>query len=148
MSLTRWPAPLSEGRTMRDAMARLFDDPFFRAPFGSLLSRMEPAVPLEIVEHEDAIEIRAAVPGFKPEQIEVQLQGDLLTLRGSVEAQHEEEKGNCYLREWKAESFQRVVQLPGTVDSDKAEAHFVHGVLTLTLPKVPEQVTRKIEVKA
>ncbi len=148
MSITRWPAPLSESRTMRDTMARLFDDPFFRAPLGTLLGRMEPAVPLEIVEHEDGIEIRAAVPGFKPEEIEVQLQGDLLTLRGTVEAQREEEKGNCYLREWKAESFQRVVQLPGTVDPEKAEAHFVNGVLTLKLPKILEQMARKIEVKA
>jgi HSP20 family protein len=132
---------------MRDAMARLFDDPFFRSPFGGLLGRAEAGVPLEIVEHEDAVEIRAAVPGFKPEEIEVQLQGDLLTLRGTVEARHEEEKGNCYLREWRIESFQRAVQLPGTVDADKAEAHFVHGVLTLRLPKVPEQIARKIEVQ-
>lgn len=147
MSIMRWPTPIPEPRAMRESMLRLFDDPFFRAPFGNLLGRLEPAVPLEIVEHDETIEVRAAVPGFKPEQIDVQLQGSTLHIRGTIEERQEEDKGNRYLCEWKTESFQRMVELPVGVDPERAEAHFVNGVLTLSLPKVAEQVSRKIDVK-
>lgn len=147
MSLTRWPN-VPELGTMRDAMTRMLDDPFFRSPFGNLVMRMEPAVPLEIVEHETELEVRAAVPGFAPEQIDVQLQGDLLTLRGTQEEQHEGQQGAVCLREWKTESFQRTVRLPVPVDPEAAQAHFVNGVLSLKLPKVPERISRKIEVKS
>jgi HSP20 family protein len=148
MSITRWPAPVGELGTMRESMARLFDDPFFRAPFGALLGQKPPELPLEILEAEDAITVRAPVPGFRPEAIDVELQGTLLTLRGTVEEQHEESKGSRHLAEWQAASFQRSVELPAAVDADRAAARFVNGVLELHLPKLPDHVARKIEVQA
>ena len=56
------------------------------------------------------------------------------------------EEGGSFLREWRVGSFQRVVPLPAVVEGEKAKASYKHGVLTIELPKVTEQVTRKITV--
>jgi HSP20 family protein len=102
---------------------------------------------VDVKETEEAIEFTAEVPGLKPEDIEVTLTGDVLTLKGEKKSEHEEEKENYHLVERSFGSFQRSFRLPVEVDREKLEATHKNGVLKVTLPKTPESGTARIEVK-
>jgi len=136
--------PMRDVLTLREAMDRMFEDAVVRQPGGR--RRQTLTLPLDIDEQPDKLVVRAPVPGFEPSQIDISVQGDVLSLRGTQSEEHEQSEGGSFLREWRAGSFQRVVQLPAVVESEKAKAGYKHGVLTIELPKVTEQVTRKITV--
>jgi len=141
--------------TLRDAMDRLFDDAFTR-PFS--ITRNGGAtwssLPIDMYQTVDDVVVKAVVPGFRPDQVQINVTGDVLTIRG--EAQQEEEKtssprGNdkaWHLREHRFGSFERSVALPVSVISDQATAEFENGVLTITLPKAEEVKPKTINIKA
>jgi HSP20 family protein len=106
-----------------------------------------PAV--DVVETDNAYELTADLPGLDEKNIEVKLtQGDL-TLKGEKQEEKEEKKKDYYLHERHIGSFERHFALPEGVDTDKIEASFKNGVLTVRLPKKPEAIKpeKKIEVK-
>lgn len=145
MSLTRWQ-PLREMMALRDAVDRLFDESAFP---GGTLARSRGAInplPLDLIERDEELIVRAAVPGFDPEQIDISLQGDTLTLRGSMETQRKDDEENYHLREYRASSFHRSIRLPAAVDADNATAECKNGVLTLHLPKAERETARRIAV--
>lgn len=151
MSLTRWQ-PFREMMTLRDTVDRLFDDPFFRQPVASLAAGTT-TLPMDIVERDTELIVRASVPGFDADNIEVSIQGDVLTLRGSIEHSNgqpngsaDETAGNYYLREQWMKNFQRSVRLPVSVNSDEATAECKNGILTLHLPKSEEGSIKRIAV--
>jgi HSP20 family protein len=126
----------------------LFDWFFGSQPLAAGGRMPEGGLPLEIKEEDDALVVRAAVPGFAPEQIDVTVQGDTLTIRGRSETESTDEReGNYHLREWRASSFHRSVTLPTPVASDAAEAEIKHGVLTLRLPVREDAAARRIAVR-
>ncbi len=136
----------SLGRLRRD-----FDDLFERF-FGDMglpeFYKSEVFVPsVDVKETEDAVEITAEVPGMKPEDIEVTLTGDILTLKGEKKEEHEEKKGGYHYTERKFGSFQRSFRLPVEVDRGKLEATHKDGVLKVVLPKVEKAKPTTIEVK-
>lgn len=144
MSLMRWQ-PLQEITSLREAMNHLFDDTFF-APLSPLSTSQ--TVPLDILDQEHALVVQAAIPGFEPEQIDISVQNDVLTIRGEVESQNgHDHEGSYHLREFSRRSFQRVVRLPVPVRADEAEAEYRNGMLSLTLPKAEGAVPRRIEVR-
>jgi len=144
MSLQRWE-PLREMMTLREAMDRMFDDALIgRGRRGEDRSL---AVPVDIVERDDEVIVRAPVPGFDPDQIDVSIQSDCLTVRGSVEAEEERDEEHVHVREWRAGSFSRTVRLPANIRGDAATAEFKNGVLTVHLPKAEEEISRRIEVR-
>lgn len=135
-------------------------EPFasFRKEMDDMLSRfgMEPEnwpslehVPaLDLSETEAAVEVKMDVPGLKPEDIEIQVRGNLLTISGKTK-EEKEEKGREYHRiERRQGEFSRSVTLPCDVVGTKAKAEYKNGVLTLTMPKTEPVHTQKIEVKA
>jgi HSP20 family protein len=146
----------------RREIDRLFDDfglgfrrPFGRSPFAAepqfrreLMWSTMPAV--DIVESEKAYEITADLPGMDEKNIEVRVADGVLTIKAEKQEEKEEKKKDYHLQERSFGSFQRSFDLPESVDSDKIEASFKKGVLTVTLPKKPEaqKPTKKIEVKA
>ena len=137
----------SLGRLRRD-----FDDLFERF-FGDVglpeLAKSDAFVPsVDVKETEDAVEITAEVPGMKPEDIEVTLTGDILSLKGEKKEEHEEKKGGYHYTERKFGSFQRSFRLPVEVDRSKLEATHKDGVLKVVLPKVEKAKPTTIEVKA
>lgn len=149
MSLTRWQ-PFREMMTLRDAVDRLFDDPFFRQPMASLAVGTT-TLPMDIVERDDELVVRASVPGFEAENIDVSIQGDILTLSGSVDHSNGsdgEERGNYYLREQWTQNFQRSVRLPAAVNADEATAECKNGILTLHLPKTDDGSVKRISVRS
>jgi HSP20 family protein len=146
-NLTRWE-PAREMMTLRDAMDRLFDDAFTR-PFsigregGSNWS--SPAI--DMYQTGDEVVLKAALPGIKPDEVQINVTGDVLTIRG--ETKHEEEKNDksWQIREHRWGAFERSVRLPTGVIADKAKAEFDNGILTISLPKSEEVKPKTISVR-
>jgi len=107
-----------------------------------------PAV--DIVEKDNAYEVTAELPGLDEKNIEVKLVNGGLTIKGEKQEEKEEKKKGYYLHERQFGSFERCFQVPQGVDTNKIEASFRKGVLTVTLPKKPEaqKPEKKIEIKA
>ena len=145
---------------LRREVDRLFDDFGVRSPFsGSMFDvvpfwRREvtwPAAPaVDFTDTEKAYELTAELPGIDEKDIEVKVANGILSIKGEKQEEKEEKKKDYYLRERNFGSFERSFQVPDGVDTDKIEASFKKGVLTVTLPKKPEAQTaaKKIDVKA
>ena len=106
---------------------------------------------VDIKEMDDAFVLTAELPGMKPEDVEVTLQKNVLTICGEKETKKEEDKENYYRMERSYGSFTRTVPLPAdVVDDDNVDATFADGVLTIKLPKLPEAqtVAKQIPVTA
>jgi HSP20 family protein len=97
------------------------------------------------VTADDAI-VEMAIPGVKPDEINIAVTGDTLTVSGEVKRQRQSEAGQPYFQEIYEGQFQRSFTLPFPVDSDKASASVENGMLTLTLPKAESIKPRKIQV--
>jgi len=145
-TLTRWE-PFREMATMRDTMERLFDEPLFEPTrlWRRPLDEFRPA--LDIAEEDGAYIVKVSVPGVKPEDVEVTLTENALTVKGEVKEDKEVKEENYHLRERHFGSFMRNITLPVAVDANKVEATHENGVLTLHLPKSEEVKPKKIAVK-
>ena len=146
-NLIRWE-PAREMMTLRDAMDRLFDDAFTR-PFhnGSSLS-MLPAV--DMYQTDNEIVVKAAIPGVKADDVQINVTGEVLTIKGEIKEikEKEEVKEKAYhLREQRWGTFERTIALPTDVIADKAKAEFENGILTITLPKAEEVRPKTISIK-
>jgi len=147
-NLTRWE-PVREMMTLREAMDRLFDDAFTR-PFslnregGSTWS--SPAI--DMYQTDDEVVVKAALPGFKPDEVQINVTGDILTIKGEVKHEEEKKDKSWHIREQRWDSFERSLRLPTGVISDRAKADFDNGILTISLPKSEEVKPKTITVKA
>jgi HSP20 family protein len=127
-------------------MDRLFQQSLSGRP-GQLLSGMRSeAIPLDVVERDDAYEVHAAVPGVRPEDVEVVVQGERVTIRAEHRADEERRDENWLMREHRYGALQRSITLPTPVRSDNAEARIEHGILVLRLPKAQEARPRRINI--
>jgi HSP20 family protein len=102
---------------------------------------------LDVIENDDAYVVRASLPGFKAEEIDIKVVDDVLTLKAKHAEEHEEGDDSYLLRERGYGSFRRTVRLPAGVSADEAIAEVAEGILTLTLPKSEEIKPKQIEVK-
>jgi len=130
---------------MRDEMDRIFDDFFSRSPvsfegYGN--------INLDLMQTDEEVIIKASVPGIKPEDLNISVTGDRLTIRGEIKSEEEVKKADYHLREIKYGSIARSVLLPSQVVADKAKAEFENGILKLVLPKAEEVKPKTITVKA
>ncbi len=138
--------------SLRRDVNRIFDDFWrrFDQPFAAL-GRFEGAGPrTDIAETEHALEVSVELPGFDQKEIDVALSDNALTIKGERKSEEQQSKKGYYLSERSYGSFYRSIPLPSGVDTDKANAEFKNGVLTVILPKTQETLSRvkKIEVKA
>lgn len=139
--------PLREMMTLRDAMDRLFDDSFVnQGQWFSTTGNGSRYLPIDVYETPDDIVVRAYVPGVTPENIDVNYQQGVLTLRAKSTPPETQESWRWYVHEISAGEVIRQVTLPREVDTDHADAAFEHGVLTLRLPKTPEAKPRQIKI--
>jgi HSP20 family protein len=100
-----------------------------------------------MTESDVALEIRMDVPGIKAKDIDIQLNGNIITISGQRE-EEKEEKGKTYHRiERRSGSFSRTLTLPCSVSQDEVVADYRDGVLTVTLPKSEESKAHKVKVK-
>ena len=107
-----------------------------------------PAV--DVSETDKAYEITTELPGMDEKSVDVKLANGMLTLRGEKQDTKEESKKDYYMRERSFGSFERTFAVPDDVDTDKIEASFKNGVLSVTLPKSAEaqKSEKKIQIKA
>lgn len=138
--------------TFRREMDRLFNE-FFGStalPAMSTGGTWMVAPQLDLVETDTDYRVIVELPGVDPQDVSIELCGDVLTIRGEKKAEHEEKAENRYLVERRFGRFERRIRLPAEIDLDKAEATYDKGVLTIRLPKpeAAQKPAKKIEVKA
>ena len=145
-NLMRWE-PAREMMTLREAMDRLFDDAFTRPlSVRDGWSMASPAI--DMYQTDNEVVVRASIPGIKADEVQINVTGDVLTLKGEVKQEEERKDRAWHIREQRFGSFERSVALPTAVKSDQAEAVFENGILTVTLPKADEVKPRTINIKA
>jgi HSP20 family protein len=126
--------------SMNDLLGRFFEEDF---PFA------EPTWPaLDVAERDDAVEVKAELPGVKPQDIELTMQGNTLVISGQKKEETEQKEKNFYRSERRYGSFRRTIPLPAGVDAAKIDASHKDGVLTILLPKSEQAKPKKITVKA
>ena len=157
-ALQAW-RPFESLRRDFDRLFDEFDRGFLNWPLRRSLLAVEPffrreatwgAVPaVDVAEHDKAYEITAELPGMDEKNIEVKVANGGLTIKGEKREEKEEKEKDYYLKERRFGSFERFFRLPEGVDTNKIEANFKKGVLTVTLPKTAEaqKAEQKIEVK-
>jgi HSP20 family protein len=106
------------------------------------------AIPLDVVEEDGAILVRASVPGLKPEDIDVSIEDNLLTIKAETKVEGERQEGGFLMRELRSGTFHRSLRLPDSVDADNARTDYENGVLTVTLPKAESKKAKHLLVTA
>jgi HSP20 family protein len=144
MAIERWD-PFREAVSLSDAMNALFRESFIR-PSSVPGQQAAGLLPLDISENENEFVVKASLPGVKPEDVQITVHRDTLTIQGETRADQEKKGERWHLRERRFGQFQRSLSLATPVDSDRAQAHFEHGVLTLTLPKSEQAKPRQIKI--
>lgn len=147
-NITRYD-PFSEMVTLRQAMDRLFEDSFVSPlTWRTIGGNGETAsAPMDVHQTPDEIVVTASLPGVKPEDVDMTITGQTLTLKGEFKADEEIDRGQYLYRERRFGSFNRTLQLPVRVEGDRAEASFDNGVLTLRIPKAEDVKPRQIQIK-
>ena len=143
-NLTRWE-PFRELMEMRRDWDRLFDDNLFR-PLWTENGHSTPLV--DLYQTADEIHVKAAMPGVKPEDVEIRVNGDLLTMKAEVTQEEERKDATYHMRERRYQAYARSLTLPTPVKADKAQAEVSDGILHVTLPKAEEAKPKIITVKA
>lgn len=120
----------------------LFNE-FFRgfevAPAWPEASRLGEFTPrIDVKETDEAIVVTAELPGLEEKDFDVSLEDDVLTLKGEKRTEHEEKREGYHHVETTSGSFRRAIPLPCEVDADAVKASYKQGVVTVTLPKLPE----------
>lgn len=147
MAIERWQ-PFSELMSLRQAMDRLFEDRFVR-PSRAVSALGEVAAPaLDVYQTPTEIVVKAALPGLKPEDVNIDITGETLEIKGERKAEQEIKKDDYLYQERRYGAYSCSVVLPSGLKTDKAEATMEDGILTLTIPKVEEVKPKKISVKA
>jgi HSP20 family protein len=143
--IVRWE-PFREMLSLREAMNRLFEDSFVRPlGFTDIDGKL---LAVDVLDAKDDIVVKATVPGVKPEDIDITLTGDTLTIKGEFKAEEKKQEASYLRQERRYGSFERTLALPTRVVADKARADFEHGVLTLTLPKAEEVKPKAVKINA
>jgi HSP20 family protein len=147
-NITRFD-PLGEMVSLRSAMDRLFEDSFV-SPLGwRTINGTESTAPaIDVHETADELVLTAALPGIKPDDVEITMTGQTLAIRGESKADEEVSRDQYLYRERRYGTFSRSIQLPMRVQGDRAEATFTDGVLTLRIPKAEEVKPRQIRINA
>jgi HSP20 family protein len=103
---------------------------------------------VDIIDHDNEIEVQAALPGVKKEDLDVTINNQTITIRTSTkEEKKEEEKGKYFRREITRGEFQRTLSLPDNVDDANAKASFKDGILTVNIPKTEKSKRKTIEIQ-
>jgi len=145
-NLTRWE-PAREMMTLREAMDHLFNDAFTRPLSLNGGNWSIPAV--DMYQTDNEVVIKAALPGIKAEEVQINITGEMLTIKGEVKQREdvENKEKSYHLREQRWGVFERSISLPTEVVADKAKADFENGILTITLPKAEKAKPRSITIK-
>lgn len=144
-TLTRWD-PFQDMQTFRSMMDRFFDEPWRDASRQELQRPSGFPLALDVAEDDGAYMVKASIPGVDPENVEITLTDNVLSIKGETKSDKDVEEKNYHLRERRYGSFMRSVTLPMPVDAEQVEATHENGVLTLRLPKTEAVKPKRITV--
>jgi len=142
--LATWPSDLFG---IQREMNKMFNN-FFRGDIqdeDSAIMAWTPAV--DIAEHDDEYLVKVELPGVNKEDVKITIESNVLTIRGEKKQEKETKKENYHRVERNYGSFQRSFTLPSTVKSEKIDASYKDGILSVSLPKAEEAKPKQIEVK-
>jgi HSP20 family protein len=137
--------PFRDLQTLHSAMDQLFDMNYPLTRSG--LSRNW-AFPMDVIEDESSYLIRASIPGIDPNELDVIIDNNVLTIKGEVRGEKEFEDSRYHVRERMVGEFTRSVSIPTAIDDKAVEASYEAGVLTLRLPKSEAARPKRIEVNS
>jgi len=125
----------SWGRSMRDIWPDFWED-----------TDISLNIPVEVKENKDNVIVKATVPGVNPEDLDVEVTSDSVSINYETKKEKEDKNERVYTCERMYGAFSRSVSLPTAVDTSKVESKFKHGILTLVLPKKEEVKPKKVKV--
>jgi len=137
--------PLREMASLRSIMDQMFDHAVNRQ--SESLRGIDWQLGLDLFQTDNDVVVKATMPGINPEDIQISITNQVLTIRGEAKEEKDFEKAYYHIRERRVGSVSRSVQLPVPVISDRARAEYENGVLTLMLPKAEEVKPKTISVK-
>ena len=146
MTLIRRNNPFGELLSLRQAMDRLFEDSWVRPGSWFGAGAGDQGMAIDVRTTPDSLVVEAALPGVKPEDVEISMLGDTLTISGRTSEEKSSEEDGYTYREIRRGSFSRTLTLPRGVKSDAAEANFDNGLLRLSFPKAEEAKPRQIRI--
>ena len=144
-SASRWASPFGDLERMQRQMDWLTGS-LSRGLFRETTAGVFPL--MNVTEDQDSFYVRAELPGLKPDELDISVTGDTLSLSGERKIPTEDENAQYHRREREAGKFNRIVSLPSQVDTGKVEASCEDGILTITLPKAEAVKPKKIAIKA
>jgi HSP20 family protein len=147
MTLIRRTNPFDELFTLRRAVDRLFDEDFLRPRTWRPFSLgADPA--LDITTTPDELVVKASLPGWKPEDVDITLTGSTLVISGEVKEEARRDEESWILNEIRRASFSRTIELPEGLVAERATATHDNGLLTLRIPKAEEIKPKQIKIAA
>lgn len=144
MQLTHWN-PRQRTMHQNSFMPTLFDEFFSPTVTTGTSSRNQLMPSVDIYEKDGKIYFEAEVPGFKKEDLHVDVHGKIVTLRGEINMEREENE-NSYRKERHQGRFERSFQLGFEANGDMVEAKYSNGILTITVAKPEEQQKKQIDI--
>ena len=120
---------------------RLFERPSAR-------TASEWSIALDVAETEAAYLVKATVPGINPDDVEITLEDDVLSLKGEIQRDEEVEEAKYHVRERRYGAFSRSIRFPMAVNGDAVEATYSNGVLSLNIPKAEAVKPKRITINA
>jgi len=146
MTLIRRPSPFGELMSLRQAMDRLFEDSFVRTARPWLAGSWDGTLPLDVRDERDQLTVEAALPGARPEDVEITVEEGTLTIRVSSKNERREEEGEYLVREIRRGEAVRALTLPSGLEPDKATASFENGILTVRIPKAEAVKPHRVRI--
>lgn len=146
MVLQRWDPLFDFRRAMnRHVRASRLAGPAFSRPADE---KKEWAIPLDVVDQEDELLVKASIPGVKVDDIDVSIENRVLTIKAESKTESEHKEDGYLVRERRSGSFLRSLRLPETVDADQAKTSYNDGVLTVNLPKAESKKAKHLKIEA
>ena len=147
MTLVRRSSPFGELVTLRQAMDRLFDDTTVRPrSLWAAASTGTLGLPLDVTNGSDELVVEAALPGFKPDDVEITVEERRLRIHAESHTDESTGEGESLVREIRRGSVSRILALPTGLEPDKASATFENGLLTLRIPRAEAVKPRQIRI--
>ncbi len=147
MAIARWN-PFDELTNLYTTMDRLFGDASDTRQETGRGQNLTFRLPVDISENDSSYVIKAPVAGFKPEDVELLVSGNVLTISASHKEEKEDKKGNYIRREMMVGNFVRQIALPNDAQLDGISATFDNGVLKVEVPRTPKPQPKRIPVQS
>lgn len=103
-------------------------------------------MPIDVLENDQQVEIRASLPGIQPEKIQAMVENGILTIRGETTTENEDNEPDYLMRERRSGTFSRNLQIPDTLDPDKARTNLANGVLSIVFPRLEAKKPKQLKI--